>query len=74
MEYRIKIRRALAEVRPDAECLDGKVFNFEFGWRILKSDSSIYVGEVAMISRDSGYPKEAPIWIASGDLGKIGDE
>ena len=68
MTYRVEIRRDLAEVKPEAECVDGKVYDFSEGWVIEESDFSIYVGEMAMISRDSNYPKSAPIWIASGDL------
>ncbi len=50
------------------EAIDGKVYNFDLGWVIEESDSSLYVGESAMLPRDFDYPDEAPPWIASGDL------
>lgn len=65
MKFKVKIRRDLAKVRPEAECIDGNIYDFSFGWII---DLSLYAGESAMIPRDSTYPKEAPSWIASGDL------
>jgi len=65
MKFRVKIRRDLAEVRPEAEIIDGKVYNFSEGWII---DSSLYDGEIAMIPRDLNYPDDAPAWIAAGDL------
>ena len=67
--YKIKIRRDIGDVRPGVEVVNGKVFRFRFGWEISEEDSSIYVGESAMIPDDSSYPfKEAPHWISSGDL------
>lgn len=71
MKFRVKIRRDLVEIRPEAEAIDGKVYCFDFGWAIEESDSSLYVGEFAMCPRDFDYPKEAPYWIASGDLEAI---
>ncbi len=68
MRYKVKIRKDLSEVRYNAEQLDGHEFEFREGWVIEKEDSSIYVGEMAMIPRDDTYPISAPLWIASGDL------
>ena len=69
--YRVRIRRSLAKVRPEAEHLDGRCFHFYPGWVMTDEDTSIYVGETAMLFAD---PRElaglddAPAWIASGDL------
>jgi len=68
VKFKVEIRRELAEIRPEAEQIAGNVYNFDFGWAIEKSDSSLYVGESAMIPRDVTYPDNAPTWIASGDL------
>ena len=70
MKYKVKIRRT-AKVKPGTECIDGKVYDFGIGWEIEEDDSSLFVGEYAMISRDSNYPEEAPVWVASGDLEEI---
>lgn len=68
-KFTVKIRRIEgAEVRLNAEQLDGKTFNFVKGWMIESSDSKFYAGEVAMLPRDVNYPTDAPHWIASGDL------
>lgn len=66
--HTVKIRRELAEVDPKAEQVDGKTYEFREGWKIQEDESSLYVGEMAMIPHDDSYPLEAPIWIASGDL------
>lgn len=67
MKYRVKIRRTEGlEVRPEAEQIDGKVFNFIHGWVI--EDRKQYHGEIAWIPRDPNYPDDGPTWIASGDL------
>lgn len=71
MKYKIKIRRDLAEVRASAEIVDGKIFYFEYGWLLTEKETSIYVGENAMLPRDDTYPLEAPHWIASGDLEEV---
>ncbi len=69
MKFKVKIRRiSFPDVRPEAEQIDGNVYNFELGWLIGKSDPSIYKNENAMIPRDLNYPNDAPTWIASGDL------
>lgn len=71
--YRVKIRRDIGrDVRPNAEQLDGKVFEFTASWVI--EDNEAYPGEMAMISRDPNYPKDAPPWIASGDMEKVVDD
>lgn len=69
--YRVKIRRTLAQVKPEAEQLDGKMFIFRDGWKIDEGDSSLYVGEVALVPNDFEWPEDAPTWIASGDLEEV---
>ena len=65
----VKIRRTAGlVVKPEAEAVDGKTFAFQTGWDISSEDSSIYVGETAMIPWGGNYPVDAPAWIASGDL------
>jgi hypothetical protein len=71
-KYLVKIRRDLAEVKPESEQIDGKAFFFREGWIIGADESIIYGGETAMITIDNSYPLDAPIWIASGDLFLIG--
>jgi len=56
------------KIRPEAMQLEGKVFSFVQMWDITEDDSTIYVGEKAMMPVDPAYPIEAPAWIASGDL------
>lgn len=72
-KYRVKLRRdETFQVKPEAEQLDGKVFELREMWVIEDEDTSLpIVGEKAMSPRpnDETYPKDAPIWIASGDLG-----
>lgn len=63
----VKIRRELGmEVKPEAEEIDGKTYNFTVGW--IMNDEDAYPNETAYIPRDPDYPDDAPIWIASGDL------
>ena len=65
--FKVQIRRDIGlHVKPEAEAIDGKTYNFIFGWTMDKNDK--YPGEVAYIPRDPSYPVDAPIWIASGDL------
>lgn len=52
-QFKVKIRHELAEVKVEALQLDGNVYIFREGWVIGEEDSSIYVGEVAMIPQDS---------------------
>jgi len=66
-KYKIAIRRNLAKVKPEAEKLDGNYYYFSEGW-IIDETESIYFGETAMLPQDTAYPRNAPIWIASGDL------
>lgn len=71
MKYLVKIRRRgkfKGLVKPEAELVDGKIFNFGFGWNIEEVDHSLYKGEKAMFPMDENYPHSAPSWIASGDL------
>jgi hypothetical protein len=70
-EYKVKLRRSdIFRVKPNAEQIDGKCFLFEFGWTIDADDTNLpIVGEYAMYPcPDQGYPKDAPNWIATGDL------
>ena len=65
--FTVKIRRSIDRyVRPNAEQLEGKTFNFLRGWDIGKTEP--YPGEVAWVPDDKSYPKDGPHWIASGDL------
>jgi hypothetical protein len=71
--YRVAIRRDLAAVKPAAAVLDGHTFRFTPGWVMSEEDTSIYVGETAMLFADwtavaNEYGDETPAWIASGDL------
>lgn len=67
MKMTVKIRRELGmEVKPEAEEIDGKTYNFTVGW--VMNDEDAYPTETAYTPRDPNYPDEAPIWIASGDL------
>lgn len=63
----VKIRRDHGEVKPEAEQLDGRTFNFLFGWT-LEDDHSRYPNEAAWLADDPSWPSDAPWWIASGDL------
>ena len=66
---RVKLRRdAGHHVKPNADQLDGKVFNFVYGWYVEKEDSELYAGENVWLPADADYPRDAPVWIASGDL------
>lgn len=56
------------EVKPEALQIDGKVFAFKAMYELTEDDTSIYVGETAMMPVDPSYPADAPTWIASGDL------
>jgi len=67
MKYRVKIRRDIGGVvKPNAEKIDGMVFNFRKLWDMDEKDP--YPGEVAMMADDETYPDYAPTWISSGDL------
>lgn len=70
-KYKVRIRRKLAPVKPDANKIDGKTFLFTKGWDI-EDDHPLYAGEMAMITADDSYPIDAPGWIASGDLEEVG--
>lgn len=69
--YRVHIRSDIGDIREEARQLDGQIYTFVRGWKIHASDSSLYVGETAMIPQDDTYPPNAPPWIASGDLVEI---
>ncbi len=63
----VKIRRTIGkEVRPEAEQIDGKTYRFRYGWTM--DDGDPYPGEIAALPDDPNYPKDAPPWIAMGDL------
>lgn len=67
--YKVRIRKLEGvSVRPEAKKLDGLIFMFTRGWSIEDEDSSIYVGDIAMIPADSSYPLDAPTWISLNDL------
>ena len=65
-EYTVRIRKDMAEVRPEASQLEGQSFWFYPGWGL--DDDTIYPDETAMVPDDRNYPRNAPPWIASGDL------
>ncbi len=63
----VRIRRGPGwAVKPEAEALEGRTHRFTYGWRIRAP--SIYAGEIAWIVAPEGWPEDAPLWIASGDL------
>ena len=66
--YLVKIRRNICSVKPEAEQIDGLVFVFRPGWVMDEEDTSIYIGETAMVPNDLDWPADAPAWVASGDL------
>ena len=66
--YKVRIRRGdFAQVKPEAESLDNRVFEFEPLFTLDECDlGGIYEGEKAM-----GFVGRSDIpitWIASGDL------
>ena len=63
--FKIQIRRD-RPVKPEAEQVDGKVYRFREGW--IENEDESYPGEFTWIVDDPTYPKDAPIWIAEGDL------
>lgn len=71
-KMKVKIRRQKDwEVKPEAEQIDNQIYYFSRGWLIPDEDSSIYGGETAWIPYDENYPKNAPVWLASGDLENV---
>lgn len=67
--FRVEIRRSdNLQVKPEAEQIDGNVYVFREGWVMDEDDTSIYIGETAMIPNDFEWPADAPDWVASGDL------
>ena len=71
MKYRVELRRNFAEIKENAKQIDGKTYNFVEGWVMNNEDTSLYIGEMAMVPRDENYPMNAPDWIASGDLVEV---
>ncbi len=66
IKYKVNLRRSdKFIVKKNSEQIDGKTFFFRDGWEIEKG---LYKGELAMIPADDKWPKDAPNWIASGDL------
>ena len=59
------------DVRPECEQTDGVEAIFRPGWLMTKEDTSIYVGEWAMIPRVEDWPVDSSGWVASGDLQDI---
>lgn len=65
--FKVRIREGIGHgIKMNALQLDGFVYNFEHGWEL--DDDIRYPGESAWLPQDDGYPKNAPSWIASGDL------
>ncbi len=66
----VRIRRGKGwKVKPGAEQMDGQELIFKPGWTMDADDTSIYVGEWAMLpGRFDDWPEDAPGWIARGDL------
>lgn len=63
----VKLRRGAGwKLKAGSEQLDGMEGEFTAGWHMTSEDTSIYVGEWAMIPLD--WPPDGPGWIASGDL------
>lgn len=68
------------KVRPECWSVEGRVFDFTFGW--LMGDDDPYPGEIAWIppmrkhyegqTENCIWPNNAPPWIASGDLEEVG--
>ena len=69
MKCIVRIRGDIGQgIKPEALPINGKTFNFDYGWEITQEDSCLYEGEAAWIANDPSYPGSAPRWIASGDL------
>ena len=70
--FTVKIRPVYdgRAIRPNAQQINDKTYNFMLGW--VMDDDDPYPGETAWIPRDDTYPKDAPTWIASGDLERHG--
>lgn len=69
----VTIRREKGwSVRETAAQLEGKRHKFTRGWLI--KEGSIYDGETAWLPVREGWPEDAPIWIASGDLTDITEQ
>jgi len=69
--YKVSIRRNLAEVKPEAAEINGNIYKFTEGWVMDKEDTSLYVGETAMLPDDEAYPYDKLGWIARGDLIRV---
>jgi len=52
--------------RPEALQVDGRVHGFRYGYTMDEGDT--YPGERAWVADREGWPDDAPVWIASGDL------
>lgn len=66
--FTVRIRRDVPGklVRPECEQIDGKTYRFLYAWEMDEGDR--YPGEIAWEARDDAYPRDCPVWIASGDL------
>lgn len=72
--FKVKVRQNIGvDVSLYAEQIDGKEYNFTFGWDCDGNDLSAYKGEQAWMVADDTYPDSAPRWLASGDLEAIDD-
>lgn len=63
--YEIKYRDGFGNITEKAQQVNNVIYFFKFGWVITDGD---FKGEAAMICRDDTYPKDAPMWLPSGDL------
>lgn len=77
VRVRVRIRRVRTDgtpwlVKAEAETLDGKEFELEYGW--LMDEGDPYPGEIAWLFSIDEFRKHgldverAPMWLASGDL------
>lgn len=67
----VRLRRGDWQVKPEAEQLDGRSFWFRHAWHIDADDPGVcalYLGETAYMPDDPEYPRDAPLWVSSGDL------
>lgn len=65
---RVCIRRD-RPVKPEAEQIDGKIYEFRYGWEMGEGDP--YPGDTAWIPVSKDYPVDAPAWIACDDLEEL---
>ena len=67
MRFKVNIRRGDGfRVKPEAEQLDGNIYNFLYGW--VQGDDEKESGQIAWLPKDNNYPDDAPGWLAGADL------